>query len=60
MFLVLTKIITGELPYTIGGGKGQSRFLMLLLYKNHITQGQASAWDKKTESFLKQSDIILL
>ena len=50
MFLVLTKIITGELPYTIGGGMGQSKLLMLLLNRTHIAQVQASAWGKNMES----------
>ena len=54
------KIITEELPYTIGGGIGQSRLLMFLLNRTHIAQVQASSWDKSTESFLKQSDVIPL
>ena len=37
-----------ELPYTIGGGIGQSRILMLLLEKSHIAEVQASSWEDKT------------
>lgn len=38
------KIEKCELPYTIGGGIGQSRILMLLLEKSHIAEIQASSW----------------
>ena len=47
------KIISKELPYTIGGGIGQSRVLMLLLGKKHIAEVQASSWDKKTTEHIK-------
>lgn len=39
------KILKKEIPYTIGGGIGQSRICMLLLQKEHIAEVQASAWD---------------
>lgn len=42
------KILKGELPYTIGGGIGQSRILMLLLEKEHIAEVQASTWEEET------------
>ncbi len=48
------KIIKKELPYTIGGGIGQSRILMLLLKKKHIAEVQSSSWDIKTEKQLLQ------
>lgn len=35
-------LLNGELPYTIGGGIGQSRLCMLLLGKAHIGEVQAS------------------
>ena len=41
------KICKCELPYTIGGGIGISRLLMLLLEKKHIALVQASSWDKE-------------
>ena len=47
------KIVSKELPYTIGGGIGQSRLLMLLLEKQHIAEVQASSWQEKTEKELK-------
>ena len=40
------KVLKGELPYTIGGGIGISRILMLLLKKEHIAEVQASSWPK--------------
>ena len=47
------KIIEKELPYTIGGGIGTSRVLMLLLEKSHIAEVQASSWEDKTLEELK-------
>ncbi len=43
------KILKKELPYTIGGGIGQSRILMLILEKEHIAEIQASSWEEKIE-----------
>ena len=37
-------ILNNELPFTIGGGIGQSRLCMLLLEKAHIGEVQASIW----------------
>ncbi len=37
-------ILNKELPYTIGGGIGQSRLCMLLLRKCHIGEVQSSMW----------------
>ncbi|MCQ2163793.1 MAG: aspartate--ammonia ligase [Bacteroidales bacterium] len=38
------KLLAGELPYTIGGGIGQSRLCMYLLRKAHIGEIQCSIW----------------
>ena len=38
------KLLAGELPYTIGGGIGQSRLCMYLLRKAHIGEIQSSIW----------------
>ena len=43
------KILKCELPYTIGGGIGQSRVLMLLLEKKHIAEVHASSWEESIE-----------
>ena len=37
-------IINEELPYTIGGGIGQSRICMFFLRKAHIGEVQSSLW----------------
>lgn len=39
-------IIDKELPYTIGGGIGQSRICMFFLRKAHIGEVQCSLWPK--------------
>ena len=52
------KIIKRELPYTIGGGIGQSRLLMLLLEKTHIVEVQQSSWQDKVEKELKDYKIL--
>lgn len=52
------KILKNELPYTIGGGIGVSRILMLLLEKSHIAQIQASSWEDKTIEELKKIEIL--
>ena len=37
-------LLAGELPYTIGGGIGQSRMCMFFLRKAHIGEVQSSVW----------------
>ncbi|KRN03228.1 asparagine synthetase AsnA [Levilactobacillus senmaizukei DSM 21775 = NBRC 103853] len=37
-------VLHDELPFTIGGGIGQSRLCMLLLGKAHVGEVQASTW----------------
>lgn len=50
----------GELPYTVGGGIGQSRICMYFLQKAHIGEVQASIWDQETLSICDQAGVILL
>ncbi len=38
------KLLSGELPCTVGGGIGQSRLCMYLLRKAHIGEIQSSIW----------------
>ena len=52
------KILKKELPYTIGGGIGQLRILMLILEKEPIAEVQASSWEEKTELELKEMQIL--
>ena len=53
-------LLKGELPYTIGGGIGQSRMCMLLLGKAHIGEVQSSYWDPTTRESCEQKGIVLL
>lgn len=49
-----------ELPYTIGGGIGQSRLCMLLLNKAHVGEVQASIWPQKMIDECEKHNIHLL
>ena len=53
-------VLAGELPYTIGGGIGQSRLCMLLLGSVHIGEVQASVWDEATREACAKAGIPLL
>ncbi|MDO4903067.1 MAG: aspartate--ammonia ligase [Limosilactobacillus sp.] len=54
------KLLKGELPYTIGGGIGQSRICMLLLGKAHIGEVQASVWPEDMLAKCKEAGIQIL
>lgn len=54
------KLVSGELPPTIGGGIGQSRLCMFLLQKAHIGEVQAGIWCDKTNKILTERNIHLL
>ncbi len=49
-----------KLPYTIGGGIGQSRLCMLLLEKAHIGEVQVSVWPTDMAEECKEKGVILL
>ena len=53
-------LLSGQLPYTIGGGIGQSRLCMLLLGKAHIGEVQSSYWDQATRETCEKAGIVLL
>ena len=53
-------VLNGELPYSIGGGIGQSRLCMLLLGSVHIGEVQASVWDEATREACAKAGIPLL
>ena len=53
-------ILNKELPYTIGGGIGESRLCMLLMNKAHIGEVQSSIWDDETLKICKDKGIIIL
>ena len=52
------KILKRQMPYTIGGGIGLSRILMLILEKEHIAEVQASDWEEKTYKQLEDKKIL--
>lgn len=52
------KILKKQIPYTIGGGIGLSRILMLILEKEHIAEVQASSWEEKTYKELEDKKIL--
>lgn len=52
------KILKKQLPYTIGGGIGISRVLMLILGSTHIAQIQASSWQDITLKQLHKTKIL--
>ncbi len=53
-------LLAGDLPYTIGGGIGQSRLCMLILGSAHIGEVQASVWDDETVTQCRRAGIPLL
>ena len=53
-------LLAGELPYTIGGGIGQSRMCMLFLRKAHIGEVQSSIWPKDMAAECDKKGIHLL
>ena len=53
-------ILHHAVPYTIGGGIGQSRLCMLLLNKAHIGEVQASIWPDQMVSQCQEHNIHLL
>lgn len=53
-------IINEEVPFTIGGGIGQSRICMFFLRKAHIGEVQSSLWPDDIIEECKKNNIILL
>lgn len=53
-------LLKGQLPYTIGGGIGQSRLCMLLLDRAHIGEVQASIWPQDMRKACQDHGIYLL
>ena len=54
------RLLSGELPLTIGGGIGQSRLCMLMMGCAHIGEVQSSVWDEETINGCKKAGIKLL
>ena len=53
-------LLNGELPYSIGGGIGQSRLCMFLLQKAHIGEVQASIWPEEHIEECRKNNILLM
>lgn len=53
-------LLNGQLPYTVGGGIGQSRICMFFLRKAHIGEVQSSFWPPEMEMELSRHGIELL
>ena len=53
-------LLNGELPYTVGGGIGQSRMCMYFLGKAHIGEVHSSYWDSETMALCKEKGVTLL
>ena len=53
-------VLQEELPYTIGGGIGQSRICMFFLRKAHIGEVQCSLWPDQLLSEAEKKGLQLL
>ena len=53
-------VINGQLPYTVGGGIGQSRLCMFYLRKAHIGEVQCSIWPEDMRQEAEYRGIKLL
>lgn len=55
-----SSLLKGELPYTVGGGIGQSRICMYFLRKAHIGEVQSSMWPEDMQQECEEKNIQLL
>ncbi|MBO4337225.1 MAG: aspartate--ammonia ligase [Lachnospiraceae bacterium] len=53
-------LLEKKLPYTIGGGIGQSRICMFFLRKAHLGEVQASIWPQKDVEYANQKGVYFL
>lgn len=53
-------LLAGELPYTVGGGIGQSRICMFYLRKAHIGEVHSSVWPDEVLQIAAENDLHLL
>ncbi len=54
------RLLNGELPFSIGGGIGQSRMCMFFLKKAHIGEIQVSIWPDEMIQECKKHNIFIL
>lgn len=53
-------LLEGRLPYTAGGGIGQSRLCMFFMRKAHIGEVQSSVWSDEMINECRNANIMLL
>mgnify|MGYP000372273669 FL=1 len=53
-------LLNGELPYTVGGGIGQSRICMYYLRKAHIGEVHVSLWPESITKAAEEAGVNLL
>ena len=53
-------LLQGKLPYTVGGGIGQSRICMFFLRKAHIGEVQVSVWPEEAVEYAALRGVQLL
>ena len=53
-------LLEKKLPYTIGGGIGQSRICMFYLRKVHIGEVQSSVWPEEVRNYAEERGVQLL
>ena len=53
-------VLNCQLPYTIGGGIGQSRLCMFFLKKAHVGEVQVSQWPKEMLQICREAGIHIL
>ncbi|MBQ8261111.1 MAG: aspartate--ammonia ligase [Lachnospiraceae bacterium] len=54
------EVLEGKLPYTIGGGIGQSRICMFFLQRAHIGEVQSSIWPEEVHAYAKEKGVYIL
>ena len=54
------RLLSGELPLSIGGGIGQSRLCMFYLRKMHVGEVQCGIWPDDMRAKLKRQGVQLL
>lgn len=53
-------VLHDRLPFTIGGGIGQSRICMYFMDKVHIGEVQASVWEEDMLKYMTEKDVVIL
>lgn len=53
-------VLNDRLPFTIGGGIGQSRICMYFMDKVHIGEVQASVWEDEMLEYMAEKGVVIL